>query len=101
MSAVTAKLITPDDFDLAATPSRNSPVGSLMRRILDESPDLTFEQGRQLAQAQLLKAAGKRNYRVTTPKEDRQTVERFRKIVNPTLELPRTPILASLEARPR
>ena len=86
MSAVTAKLITPDDFDLAATPSRNSPVGSLMRRILDESPDLTFEQAKQLARPQLLKASAKRNYRVTTPKQDKETVEQFRRRVNPTRE---------------
>ena len=62
--------------------------------ILDESPELSFEEARQLARTQLLKAAGKKNYRVTTPKEDRQTVERFRRRVNPTWELPRTAILA-------
>jgi hypothetical protein len=57
-----------------------------MRRILNDSPDLTFEQAKQLAQTQLLKAAAKRNYRVTTPKQDRETAEQFRKRVNPTRE---------------
>jgi hypothetical protein len=75
-----------DYFDLPAAPSRNSPVGSLMRRILDESPDLTFEQAQQLARTQLFKAAAKHNYRVTTPGQDKETTEQFRKRVNPTLE---------------
>jgi hypothetical protein len=57
-----------------------------MRRILDESPDLTFEQARQLTQQQLLKAAAKRNYRVTTPKQDVETAKRFKRRVNPTQE---------------
>src|SRR5215469_3420939 len=70
-----------DYFDLAAMPSRNSPAGSLMRRILDESPDLTFEQAKQLTQPQLLKAAAKRNYRVTTPRQDEETAKRFKRRV--------------------
>jgi hypothetical protein len=82
LSAATAKLATIDCFDQAAAPSRNSPVGSLMRRILDESPDLTFEQAKQRARTQLLKAAAKRNDQVTTPKQDRQRAEQFRKSVN-------------------
>jgi len=56
-------LATTDYCDLADTPSRNSPVGqSLMRRILDESPAMTFEQARELANQQLSKAAGRKNY---------------------------------------
>jgi hypothetical protein len=47
-----------------------------MRRILDESPDLAFGQAKQLAQMQLLKAAAKRNYRVTTPKQDEERAKR-------------------------
>ena len=82
----TESLACIDYFDQAATPSRNSPVGSLMRRILDESPDLTFEQAKQLAQTQLLKGSAKRNYRVTTPGQDKETVEQFRRRVNPTRE---------------
>jgi len=85
VSAATAKPIA-GYFDLATTPSRNSPVGALMRRILDESPDLSLEQAKQLTQQQLLKAAAKRNYRITTPGQDRETAERFRKRVNPTRE---------------
>ena len=49
-----------------------------MRRILDESPDLTFEQAKQLAKTQLLKAAGRKNYKITTPKQDRERVERLK-----------------------
>jgi hypothetical protein len=75
-----------NNFDLTDAPSRISPVGSLMRRILDELPDRTFEQARQLANQQLLKAAAKRNYRVTMPRQDKETAERFRKRVNPTPE---------------
>jgi hypothetical protein len=44
-----AELTAIDYFDRADTPSRNSPVGSLMRRIMAESPELRFEQARQLA----------------------------------------------------
>jgi hypothetical protein len=40
----------------------------------------------ELANQQLLKAAAKHNYRVTTPRQDKETVERFRKLVNPTPE---------------
>jgi hypothetical protein len=57
-----------------------------MRRILGESPDLTLEQAKQLARTQFLKAAAKRNYRVTMPRQDKETAEQFRKGVNPTLE---------------
>jgi hypothetical protein len=86
MTTATANLVAFDYFDLAATPSRNSPMGSLMQRILAESPELSFEEAHQLARTQLLKAAAKRNYRVTTPKQDKAAVEQFRKRVNPTRE---------------
>jgi hypothetical protein len=57
-----------------------------MRRILDESPELSFEEARQLARTQLLKASARRNYRVTTPKQDKERAEQFRKSVNATRE---------------
>lgn len=59
-------------FEMPTTPSKGSPVGLLMQRILEESPDLTFEDARALAHAQMLKASGRRVYRVTTPAEDKK-----------------------------
>jgi len=57
-------------FALPGSPAPKSPVGSLMQRILAESPEFSFEDARQLARNQLFKAAGRKNYRITTPKQD-------------------------------
>jgi hypothetical protein len=73
-------------FQVQDTPSKQSPVGLLMQRILEETPDLSFEDARKLAQTQLVKAGGRRVYRVTTPAQDRQSAESFRRRSNPTSE---------------
>src|SRR5215469_7291002 len=67
-------------------PEPESPVGSLMQRIWEESPDLSFEECRQLAQRQLLKAAGRKNYRVTTPGQDAANLRRMNPRVDATRE---------------
>jgi hypothetical protein len=55
-----------------------SPTGSLMHRILDESPELSFEEIEKLARIQLFTAAGKKHYCVTTPKQDEANRKRLR-----------------------
>ena len=55
-----------------------SPVGSLSERILAESPELSPEEIVQLARNQLLKAAGRKKCRVTTPKQDAASLARFK-----------------------
>lgn len=74
-------------FEMPSTPSKESPVGLLMQRILEESPDLSLEDARNLAQAQLVKASGRRVYKVTTPAQDKESRERFSRRFNPTLEM--------------
>jgi hypothetical protein len=67
-------------FELPHTPSAFSPVGKLMRRILEESPDISFQDARNLAKEQLLKAGGRRKYQVFTPKQDAKRAARFNAI---------------------
>src|SRR5215470_17150721 len=65
---------------------RNSPVGLLMQRIIAESLEISFEEARKLAKEQLLKAAGRKRYYVTTPGEDARERQRMARRVNPVLE---------------
>lgn len=74
-------------FQMQNTPSKESPVGLLMQRVLEESPDLSFEEARNLAQTQLVKASGKRIYRVSTPGQDKERAESFRRRFNPTPQM--------------
>jgi len=56
-------------FKQPDTPSENSPIGKLMVRILEESPELTFEEARKQAnECQQIGAKGKR-YILRTPKQ--------------------------------
>lgn len=77
-------------FSLPSSPEPKSPMGELMRRILADDPGLSFEQARSLARKQLLKAAGRKNYRVTTPRQDEVAAERMKARVNPTPETAKT-----------
>jgi hypothetical protein len=74
-------------FEMQDTPSKQSPLGLLMQRILEETPDMGFEDARKLAQTQLVKASGRRAYKVTTPAQDKESRERFSRRFNPTLEM--------------
>ena len=66
-------------FKQTDTPSRGSPVGLMMERILNESPELDFETCRKMAQEQLLKAAKRKSYRPQTPKQEAKRLERFKR----------------------
>lgn len=66
-------------FQLPDAPMKDSPVGALMVRILNESPELSFEHARTQAHLQLAKAAGRRRFKVTTPAQDRANLESFRR----------------------
>lgn len=64
-------------FSLSTSPSPKSPIALLMRRILVESPELSFEHARAAAHRQMQKAAAKKHFRVTTPKQDERAAERL------------------------
>lgn len=53
-------------FEQGHAPSRNSPVGGLMVRVLAKNPNMTCEQAREEAHNLLDKAARGRVYRVPT-----------------------------------
>ena len=77
-------------FQMRDTPMKQSPVGLLMQRILEETPDLSFEDARRLAQTQLVKASGKRNYTPRTPGQERATSQSLRRRFSRTLEIATT-----------
>jgi hypothetical protein len=77
-------------FDLPSGPERGSPLGVLMRRIVAESPEIGFGEARRLASKQLWKAAGRKRYNVTTPRQDKARAERLKAQVNATLETAKT-----------
>ena len=64
-------------FDLPDSPAAKSPAAALMRRILEEKPSMSIDEARQVAHNQLLKAAGRKNYRVSTPSQDEKRFARF------------------------
>ena len=78
----------------------NSPLGRLILAILEEGSANTLTEARQLARLQLLKAAGRKYYRVTSPKQDRAAVERFKRRVNPTLETAKTGVSSAFLTGP-
>lgn len=51
------------NFAQSDTPSRNSPVGTLMVRVLAKNPSMDFEEARQEAYSLLDRAARRRVYR--------------------------------------
>jgi hypothetical protein len=56
-------------FKQSDTPLENSPIGKLIVRILEESPELSFEEARRQAnECQQMAARGKR-YVLRTPKQ--------------------------------
>ncbi|HEY2118630.1 MAG TPA: hypothetical protein VGH37_05550 [Candidatus Acidoferrum sp.] len=57
-------------FARADTPSVNSPVGSLMVKVLGKFPNITFDEARVKANSLLNEAAGKRIYRIPPPLTD-------------------------------
>jgi hypothetical protein len=69
-------------FKRSDTPGANSPVGVLMRRIIDEGTTTDYDKARELANLQLQKAAGKKHFRPQTPKEElerrQKTADYFR-----------------------
>lgn len=71
---------------LSELPEVNSPLGMLMQRILEESPELSFEQAREAARNQLHKCAGRKYYRVTTPKQDARSIASLKRAANATRE---------------
>jgi hypothetical protein len=77
-------------FDLPSGPEPGSPLGVLIQRIVAESPGIDFDEARRLASEQLWKAAGRKNYRVTTPGQDRLGLGKFKSRVSPTLESGKT-----------
>jgi hypothetical protein len=50
-------------FDRPETPAADSPVGTLVVRIMDKNPGMDFGEARRQANALLDKAAGSRVYR--------------------------------------
>ena len=67
-------------FSRPDTPSRFSPTGITMLRILVKYPEITFEDARVKANQLLKQAAGHRRYRtpaVLSPDEQRKRLERF------------------------
>lgn len=60
-------------FERTDTPMTNSPVGSLMQRILDESPEMPFEKARSEAQRLLNEAAGRKKFSPRTPQQDQKS----------------------------
>lgn len=56
-------------FNQTDTPSRNSPVGRLIQRIVEDDPTVNFETARAQANECLLSSSGKKVYRVFTPKQ--------------------------------
>ena len=73
-------------FKRSDTPSKNSPVGSLMQRILEEGTTTDFNKARELANLQIQKAAGKKTFRPLTPKQEQEQREKMAKRLNRTLE---------------
>ncbi len=68
-------------FEQTDTPSENSPVGKLMLKILEQCPNLSFEQAREQAHKMLERAAGKWRYalpEVRTPEEEAARQVTFR-----------------------
>lgn len=59
------------------TPSRNSPVGRLMIRIMQEDKEVSFDDARTKAIECLARAAGKRNYAVKTPGQQQRDADRL------------------------
>lgn len=70
--------------------AKDSPLGRLMLAILEEGSASTLDEARRLARLQLLKAAGRKYYRLTTPQQDKAAAERLKRRVNPTLETAKT-----------
>jgi hypothetical protein len=66
--------------------AKNSPVGRLMVAILDEGTASTLPEAYELAKVQLWKAAGRKHYKVMTPRQDKARAERLKAQVNATLE---------------
>jgi hypothetical protein len=70
-------------FSQPDTPSRNSPVGRLMVKVLDKNPGMSLDDARAEANRLLDKASGRENYRIPevySPEELKQAHERFRSL---------------------
>ncbi len=68
-------------FALPDTPASGSPVGTLMVRIVEKNPGMGFEAAREQANGLLLRAAGKKVYRmpvVLSVEEEQAQRERLR-----------------------
>jgi hypothetical protein len=63
-------------FEQPETPSRNSPVGVLMVRILEKFPGIAFEEARSKAHELLVTAAGRPNYRMPAVYSEAELVQR-------------------------
>jgi hypothetical protein len=74
-------LINEQHFSRTDTPSRFSPTGNTMLRILAKFPGLSFEDARVKANQLLNQAAGRRRYQapsVVSPEERKERLERFK-----------------------
>lgn len=56
-------------FKLPSSPMKNSPVGKLMQDIVRDDRGISFDDARVQANECLQKAAGRRKYRIYTPKQ--------------------------------
>lgn len=76
-----------DPFSRSDAPAKHSPMGKLMARIAAESAGIDFEECRDLARAQLLKAARRKVYSVTTPRQDSQRADKLASRADAMLEM--------------
>jgi len=77
-----------DYFAKPETPATNSPVGTIMVKVLQKYPGMTFEDARDKANAMLVKAAGRFNYkmpRVYSPEETDKRRESLRRSFQPVV----------------
>ena len=73
-------------FAMPDTPAVGSPVGKLMRTILEKNPGISFEDARTEAKALLWQAAGRKVYRVPpvlSPAEKEIARERLKAAFKP------------------
>ena len=63
-------------FKLPDTPMKNSPVGRMIQAIVDESPQIAYQDARNMALTSLANASKRKNYRVFTPKQEAENKAR-------------------------
>ena len=65
--------------------SAGSPAGKLVARICEETPGIDYKTARQLAEQQLWKAAGRKRYSLTTPRQDSERADKLASRVDAVL----------------